>query len=215
MGKCIAVANQKGGVGKTTTSINLSAALGECGKRVLLIDLDPQGNATSGVGVDRNEDITSVYDVLVNSTAMEQATVVTEFENLSVCPSNVDLAGAEIELVGVENRENCLKIALSKVKDDYDYIIIDCPPLGLVVDAAIVAKECDGAILVVESAKTKYRLAQSVKEKLEYTGVPILGVVLNKVERKKNSGYYNKYYGKEYKKDNYEGYYSSEEKKKK
>ena len=208
MGKCIAVANQKGGVGKTTTSINLSAALGECGKRVLLIDLDPQGNATSGVGVDRNEDITSVYDVLVNSTAMEQATVVTEFENLSVCPSNVDLAGAEIELVGVENRENCLKIALSKVKDDYDYIIIDCPPLGLVVDAAIVAKECDGAILVVESAKTKYRLAQSVKEKLEYTGVPILGVVLNKVERKKNSGYYNKYYGKEYKKDNYEGYYS-------
>ena len=146
MGKCIAVANQKGGVGKTTTSINLSAALGECGKRVLLIDLDPQGNATSGVGVDRNEDITSVYDVLVNSTAMEQATVVTEFENLSVCPSNVDLAGAEIELVGVENRENCLKIALSKVKDDYDYIIIDCPPsLGLLTLNAFV---CADTILI-------------------------------------------------------------------
>lgn len=146
MGKCIAVANQKGGVGKTTTSINLSAALGECGKRVLLIDLDPQGNATSGVGVDRNEDITSVYDVLVNSTAMEQATVVTEFENLSVSPSNVDLAGAEIELVGVENRENCLKIALSKVKDDYDYIIIDCPPsLGLLTLNAFV---CADTILI-------------------------------------------------------------------
>ena len=146
MGKCIAVANQKGGVGKTTTSIKLSAALGECGKRVLLIDLDPQGNATSGVGVDRNEDITSVYDVLVNSTAMEQATVVTEFENLSVCPSNVDLAGAEIELVGVENRENCLKIALSKVKDDYDYIIIDCPPsLGLLTLNAFV---CADTILI-------------------------------------------------------------------
>ena len=146
MGKCIAVANQKGGVGKTTTSINLSAALGECGKKVLLIDLDPQGNATSGVGVEKDENVKSVYDVLVNNADIDDATIVTEFENLSVCPSNINLAGAEIELVGVDDRENCLKIAMSKVKEKYDYIIIDCPPsLGLLTLNAFV---CTDTILI-------------------------------------------------------------------
>lgn len=145
MGKCIAVANQKGGVGKTTTSINLSAALGECGKRVLLIDLDPQGNATSGVGVDRNEDIISVYDVLVNSTAMEQATVVTEFENLSVCRLTLTLQVRKLNLWVWKTAKIALNCT-SKVKDDYDYIIIDCPPsLGLLTLNAFV---CADTILI-------------------------------------------------------------------
>lgn len=132
MGKVISVANQKGGVGKTTTAVNLSALLAKKGKKVLLIDTDPQGNATSGVGVDKTVSF-SVYDVLVDDVEIENTLQLTEMKNLEVCPSNINVAGAEVQLVSKENREYKLKEKIEKIKNDYDYVIIDCPPsLGLV-----------------------------------------------------------------------------------
>ena len=141
MGKVISVANQKGGVGKTTTAVNLSALLAKKGKKVLLIDTDPQGNATSGVGVDKTVSF-SVYDVLVDDVEIENTIKKTEIENLDVCPSNINLAGAEVELVDMEEREQRLKSKLDKIKEKYDYIIIDCPPsLGLVTLNAFTASD--------------------------------------------------------------------------
>ena len=132
MGKIIAVANQKGGVGKTTTSVNLSAVLAEKGKHVLLLDADPQGNATSGIGAEKNVE-KSLYDVLINEEPIKNTVQKTEIKNLDICPSNINLAGAEVELVSQMSREHRLKEQLDIVKDDYDYIIIDCPPsLGLI-----------------------------------------------------------------------------------
>lgn len=132
MGKVIAVANQKGGVGKTTTSVNLSACLAALDKRVLLIDIDPQGNSTSGFGIDKMKIKRSTYDVLVDDVDIIDAIVSTQFENLMLLPATIQLAGAEIELVSVMSRETKLKRAIDKVKYDYDYILIDCPPsLGL------------------------------------------------------------------------------------
>lgn len=128
MGRIIAVANQKGGVGKTTTATNLSACLAEKGKKVLAVDIDPQGNMTSGLGVDKNEVENTVYEMILDECTIKECIQKDILENLSLLPSNVDLSGAEIELIGVENKEFILKESIDQVKDEYDFIIIDCPP---------------------------------------------------------------------------------------
>ena len=129
MGRIIAIANQKGGVGKTTTAINLAACLAETGKKILLIDCDPQGNATSGLGIDKDHLENSIYEVLLDECGIRQAMqAVDGVENLTVLPSNVNLAGAEVELLEVEDKEYILSNTVDYIRDDYDYILIDCPP---------------------------------------------------------------------------------------
>ena len=142
MAKVIAVANQKGGVGKTTTSINLSACVAHRGKKVLLIDLDPQGNATTGLGIDKKNIDKSIYDVIINDLDIKEVIMETVQENLSICTSSISLAGAEVELVSLFSRESKLKVSIENILDDYDYIIIDCPPaLGLLTINALTASD--------------------------------------------------------------------------
>ena len=128
MGRVIAIANQKGGVGKTTTTINLSAALARCGKKVLVIDVDPQGNTTSGFGVEKNEIENTVYELLLGDCSIKESIISDVVDGVSIIPSNVNLAASEVELIGIANKEFILKRETDWVKDDYDYIIIDCPP---------------------------------------------------------------------------------------
>ncbi|MBS6194480.1 MAG: ParA family protein [Clostridiales bacterium] len=128
MGRIIAIANQKGGVGKSTTAINLSSCLGEMGKKVLTIDMDPQGNTTSGLGVEKEEQENTVYELLLGQCEISDCLLELEYEGISLIPSNVNLAGAEIELIGVDEKEFILKGQVEKIEKDYDFIIIDCPP---------------------------------------------------------------------------------------
>ena len=142
MGKTVSIFNQKGGVGKTTTCVNFAAALGLKGKKTLLVDLDPQGNTTSGVGIDKTEIEQSTYDILINDVSAKDILIKTDFKNLSVLPANMNLAGAELELAEEENRFKALKKALAPLVMEYDYIIIDCPPsLGLLSLNALTASD--------------------------------------------------------------------------
>ena len=151
MAKIIAVANQKGGVGKTTTSVNLCACLAQAGKKILLLDIDPQGNATGGLGVAKNKQSVSMYDVLINGAPLEGVVVPTMIETLFLVPSHIEMAGAEVEFVGMMAREQRLKQAIAPVLGEYDYIFIDCPPsLGLLTlnaltaaDALLVPIQCE------------------------------------------------------------------------
>lgn len=139
MSKIIAIVNQKGGVGKTTTAVNISTILAKKGKKVLLIDADPQGNATSGLGIDKNTE-KSVYDVIINDAEIKEVLIQSPIKNLLVCPSNINLAGAEVELVSMLAREQILKNKIETIKGEFNYIIIDCPPsLGLLTINAFVA----------------------------------------------------------------------------
>lgn len=150
MTRVLAIVNQKGGVGKTTTAINLASLLAAKGKNVLLIDMDPQGNATSGFGVDKNSLQQTVYDVLINDEPMTRVLVETGRKRLDLCPANIQLAGAEVELVGIVSRETRLKKAIFDLRTNYDFVLIDCPPsLGLLTVNALTA--ADGVLVPIQS----------------------------------------------------------------
>ncbi len=181
MGKIIAIANQKGGVGKTTTAVNLSAAMGEKGKKTLLVDIDPQGNSSSGVGVDRRKLKNTVYEVLVGDVKIKDVIIHTEFANLDLVPSSMDLAAAEIELAGLERREAILKNALVPLREQYDYIFIDCPPsLGMittnalcVADTLLVPIQCEYYALegLSQLMNSVRRVKRQYNEQLDIEGV--------------------------------------------
>ncbi len=142
MAKTVSVINQKGGVGKTTTAVNLSAAVGALGKRVLLVDIDPQGNSTSGYGINKRDIKNSTYDMLINGVKASEFLINTKFKNVDLLPSNINLAGAEVEMIGIEKRESLVKMALAEIWDNYDFIFLDCPPsLGLITINALCASD--------------------------------------------------------------------------
>ncbi len=181
MGKIIAVANQKGGVGKTTTVVNLSACVGNEGKKVLVIDADPQGNTTSGFGIDKNNCEYSLYNILVEDGSFSSAVIETEFKNISVCPCNMDLLGVELIIDKKENKEYILKNALSEVKDNYDFIFIDCPPaLNYITinclaaaDSVIIPIQCEYYALegVSDLTKNISYIKQTVNPDIKIEGV--------------------------------------------
>jgi len=191
MGKVIAVASQKGGVGKTTTAINLSACASEDGKKILLVDIDPQGNAASGLGVNVDESLPTLYEVLVSNVPIQQAIQRDVLPNLDVLPSGQKLSGAEVELVGVMARETRLRNALQPIRDDYDYIFVDCPPsLGLLTvntltaaDSVLIPLQCE--YYALEGLTQLVRTIQLVQENLN-PGLRIEGVLLTMFDTRLN-----------------------------
>ena len=181
MGKIIAIANQKGGVGKTTTSINLSASLAAKGKKVLVIDTDPQGNTTSGFGIEKNELDNTIYELILSEVSIKECILNDVIPNVSIIPSNVNLAAAEIELIGVDRKEFILKREVEWVKDSYDYIIIDCPPsLSMLTinamttaDTVLVPIQCEYYALegLSQLMKTIELVKSRLNERLEMEGV--------------------------------------------
>lgn len=192
MGKIIAIANQKGGVGKTTTSINLAAAIAKKGKKVLLVDADPQGNATSGVGVEIDDDYT-VYDMIINDTDADDVIIKTDFDNLWLCPSAEELAGAEIELVSADSREFKLKKSLKTIKNNFDYIFVDCPPsLGLITincltaaDSVLIPIQCE--YFALEGVSLLTNNIKKIKKSLN-PDIDIEGILLTMLDARTNLG---------------------------
>jgi len=191
MAKIIAIANQKGGVGKTTTAVNLSACLGVKGKKVLVIDIDPQGNTTSGFGIDKNSVKRSIYDTIINEIPIEDTLLETQIKGLFLSPSNINLAGAEVELVSVLSRETRLKYALEDVKDKFDFIVIDCPPsLGLLTvnsltaaDTILVPIQCE--YYALEGLSQLMNTVKIVQKHLNRT-LRVEGVVLTMFDARTN-----------------------------
>lgn len=181
LAKIISIVNQKGGVGKTTTAVNLAASLGAIGYKTLLIDIDPQGNSTSGVGINKREVKNSSYDIIIGNASTDETIIKTEFKNLFLIASNIDLAAAEIEIVDLEHRESRLKNAILPVRGDYDFILIDCPPsLGLITtnalclsDSIIVPIQCEYYALegLSQLMNTVRRIKRQYNDRLEIEGV--------------------------------------------
>ncbi|MFR6688547.1 ParA family protein [Listeria innocua] len=193
MSKVIALANQKGGVGKTTSSVNLSSSLAFLGRKVLLVDIDPQGNASSGVGVNKGEIEHCIYDVLVDDVAIQDVLQKTDLDNLNVIPATIQLAGAEVELVPAISREIRLKKAIDSIRDDYDYVIIDCPPsLGLLTlnaltaaDSVLIPVQCE--YYALEGLSQLLNTIRIVQKHLN-EDLQIEGVLLTMLDARTNLG---------------------------
>ncbi|SDL15294.1 ParA family protein [Natronincola ferrireducens] len=191
MGKVIAIFNQKGGVGKTTTNVNLSACIASKGKKVCVIDIDPQGNTTSGFGIDKASLEYNIYDVMIEDTDIKEAIVKTEFENIDLIGSSNALAGAEIELVAIKDRETKLKKAINSIRNQYDYIFVDCPPsLGLLtinslsaVDSVLIPIQCE--YYALEGVSQLMNTIQLVKKSLN-PDLEVQGVVLSMFDGRTN-----------------------------
>ena len=191
MGRIIAIANQKGGVGKTTTSINLSACIAEKGKKVLVIDIDPQGNTTSGYGIEKNELENTIYELMLGECSIEDCIIKDVIKNVSILPSNVNLAAAEIELIGVERKEYILKNEVDWIKDRYDFIIIDCPPslsmltVNAMTTADSVLVPIQGEYYALEGLSQLIHTVNLVKERLN-PDLEMEGVVFTMYDSRTN-----------------------------